>query len=127
MIKISVFYPNKEGARFDMDYYLQKHMPMVRQKMAGAMKGMGVEQGISGGMPGAPLSYRVIAHMTFDSMEAIRRRLGRTPSRSWPTLQIIRIFSPSCRLAKSRSDSNGSRPTSSTRCYPVRHQRGGPS
>jgi len=70
MIKVSVFYPNKEGARFDMDYYLQKHIPMVRQKMAGAMKGMGVEQGIAGGMPGAPLTYRVIAHMTFDSMES---------------------------------------------------------
>ncbi|HXX18766.1 MAG TPA: EthD family reductase [Candidatus Acidoferrum sp.] len=70
MIKVSVFYPNKEGARFDMDYYLQKHIPMVRQKMAGAMKGMGVEQGIAGGMPGAPLTYRVIAHMTFDSVEA---------------------------------------------------------
>jgi|SRR5215831_4670734 len=70
MIKVSVFYPNQEGARFDMDYYLQKHMPMVRQKMAGAMKSMGVEQGISGGAPGAPSPYRVIAHMTFDSMEA---------------------------------------------------------
>jgi uncharacterized protein (TIGR02118 family) len=70
MIKVSVFYPNKEGARFDMDYYLQKHMPMVRQKMAGAMKSMGVEQGISGGAPGAPSPYRVITHMTFDSMEA---------------------------------------------------------
>ena len=70
MIKVSVFYPNQEGARFDMDYYLQKHMPMVRQKMAGAMKSMGVEQGIAGGAPGAPSPYRVIAHMTFDSMEA---------------------------------------------------------
>ena len=70
MIKVSVFYPNKEGARFDMEYYLQKHLPLVRQKMAGAMKGMGVEQGISGGAPGAPLPYRVIAYMTFDSMEA---------------------------------------------------------
>jgi uncharacterized protein (TIGR02118 family) len=70
MIPISVFYPNQEGARFDMDYYLQKHMPMVRQKLGGAMRGMGVEQGIAGAMPGAPLPYRVIAHMTFDSMEA---------------------------------------------------------
>ena len=70
MIKVSVFYPNKEGARFDMEYYLQKHLPMVRQKMAGAMKSMGVEQGISGGAPGVPTPYRVIAHMTFDSMEA---------------------------------------------------------
>ena len=76
MIKVSVFYPNKEGARFDMDDYLHKHIPMVRQKMAAAMKGMGVEQGIAGGMPGAPLPYRVIAHMTFDSMEAYQAAFG---------------------------------------------------
>jgi uncharacterized protein (TIGR02118 family) len=76
MIKVSVFYPNNEGARFDMDYYLHKHIPMVRQKMAAAMKGMGVEQGIAGGMPGAPLPYRVIAHMTFDSMEAYQAAFG---------------------------------------------------
>jgi uncharacterized protein (TIGR02118 family) len=76
MIKVSVFYPNKEGARFDLDYYLHKHIPMVRQKMAAAMKGLGVEQGIAGGMPGAPLPYRVIAHMTFDSMEAYQAAFG---------------------------------------------------
>lgn len=76
MIKISVFYPNKEGARFDMDYYLQRHMPMLRQKMAGAMKDMAVDQGIAGGMPGAPLPYRVIAHLTFDSMETYQAAFG---------------------------------------------------
>ena len=27
MIKVSVMYPNKPGARFDHAYYLQKHMP----------------------------------------------------------------------------------------------------
>ena len=70
MIKVSVFYPNKEGARFDMKYYLEKHMPMVKQKMAGAIKGMGVEQGIAGGAPGAPATYRVMAYMSFDSMDS---------------------------------------------------------
>jgi hypothetical protein len=31
MIKISIFYPNTPGARFDMDYYLHTHMPMSSQ------------------------------------------------------------------------------------------------
>ncbi len=30
MIKVSVFYPNQEGSKFDMAYYCASHMPMVR-------------------------------------------------------------------------------------------------
>jgi uncharacterized protein (TIGR02118 family) len=33
MIKVSVMYPNKPGARFDQAYYLDKHMPMVKARM----------------------------------------------------------------------------------------------
>ena len=29
MIKVSVLYPNGSGAKFDMAYYLNSHMPMV--------------------------------------------------------------------------------------------------
>ena len=36
MIKVSVFYPNDTGSKFDMAYYLNKHMPMVQQKLSGA-------------------------------------------------------------------------------------------
>jgi hypothetical protein len=28
MIKVSIFYPHKEGGQFDMHYYLETHMPM---------------------------------------------------------------------------------------------------
>jgi hypothetical protein len=29
MFKVSILYPNGEDKTFDMDYYVQKHMPMV--------------------------------------------------------------------------------------------------
>ena len=52
MIKVSVLYPNNDGSKFDMEYYLAKHMPMVRQKLAGALRGSAVEQGLAGMQPG---------------------------------------------------------------------------
>ena len=43
MIKVSVFYPNNEGCRFDMDYYCNSHIPMVREKLGADLKGVSVE------------------------------------------------------------------------------------
>ena len=72
MIKVSVFYPNTPGSTFDMPYYLDKHMPMVRQKLGAALKGMAVEQGLGGGQPGAPPTYKAMGHLLFDSVEAFQ-------------------------------------------------------
>ena len=33
MIKVSVMYPNKPGARFNHEYYRNIHMPLVRTPM----------------------------------------------------------------------------------------------
>ena len=39
MIKVSVMYPHSGSASFDMKYYLEKHMPMVGQKLGAALLG----------------------------------------------------------------------------------------
>ena len=33
MIKVSVYYPNEEGKKFDIDYYTNKHMALVHEKL----------------------------------------------------------------------------------------------
>ena len=48
MIKASLMYPYSEGKGFDMNYYCEKHMPMVKQKLGSACKSIAVEQGIAG-------------------------------------------------------------------------------
>ena len=53
VIKVSVLYPQKAGAKFDMDYYCKKHIPMVQQKLGAACKKVEIDQGIGGGAPGA--------------------------------------------------------------------------
>jgi uncharacterized protein (TIGR02118 family) len=73
MIKVSVLYPSGSGNRFDMEYYLSTHMPMVGQKLAGALKGMSVDQGLGGGAPGTPPPFMAIGHLLFDSVEAFQK------------------------------------------------------
>src|SRR5262249_47963848 len=72
MIKVSVLYPHSAGGKFDMSYYTAKHMPMVKQKLGAACKGVAVEQGIAGGAPGAPPTYSAMGHLLFDSVEAFQ-------------------------------------------------------
>ena len=76
MIKVSVFYPNNEGAKFDIDYYCNKHIPMVRQKLGAACKNAAVEQGIAGATPGSRPAFIALGHLYFDSVEAFQTAFG---------------------------------------------------
>ncbi|MBZ5529046.1 MAG: EthD family reductase [Acidobacteriia bacterium] len=76
MIKVSVLYPNTAGSRFDMDYYLNKHIPMVRGKVGPALKGVAVDQGLGSVPPGTPPIYLATAHLLFESMEAFGAAFG---------------------------------------------------
>jgi uncharacterized protein (TIGR02118 family) len=69
LIKVSVLYPNTSGCKFDMDYYLAQHMPMVQRKLGAACKRMAVDEGIAGG---APATYAAMGHLYFDSAEAFQ-------------------------------------------------------
>jgi uncharacterized protein (TIGR02118 family) len=76
MIKVSVLYPTREGTKFDMAYYLNRHVPMVRQLLGPALKGVSVEQGVSGEEPGSPAPYITTAHLLFDSVQAFQTNFG---------------------------------------------------
>jgi uncharacterized protein (TIGR02118 family) len=76
MIKVSVFYPYTPGAKFDMGYYLQTHIPLVQKRLGTALKGVNVEQGVSGAGLGEPMTYIAIAHLGFESAETFRSAFG---------------------------------------------------
>ena len=67
MIKVSVMYPNNPGARFDHDYYREKHMPLVKARMGDACKYYTIDKGLGGGAPGAPATYVGMCHIFADS------------------------------------------------------------
>lgn len=68
MITVAVMYPESEGATFDMDYYMNKHMALVDEHVGHVLKGKSVLQGVAGGAPGQPAPYRVIALLQMGSM-----------------------------------------------------------
>jgi len=76
MIKVSVLYPNNQGSTFDMKYYCQTHIPMVRQRLGAALKGVDVEQGIGGEEPGAPAPFLALCHLWFESVQAFQASFG---------------------------------------------------
>ena len=76
MIKVSVFYPAEGNPRFDMDYYLQKHIPMVKEKLGAAMKSISVDVGLGGGAPDQPAPFLAMAHMRFESVDAFQGAFG---------------------------------------------------
>jgi uncharacterized protein (TIGR02118 family) len=76
MIKVSVMYPNKAGARFDEGYYLDKHMPLVKARMGSTLKFYAVEKGVAGGSPGDPATYLMVAHLHCESTDDFQRGFG---------------------------------------------------
>jgi uncharacterized protein (TIGR02118 family) len=76
MIKVSVLYPNRDGSKFDMDYYCNSHIPMVRQKLGAACKGAAVEHGLSGAAPGSRPAFIAMGHLYFDTLEAFQAAFG---------------------------------------------------
>jgi uncharacterized protein (TIGR02118 family) len=72
MFKLSVFYPNTPGATFDMDYYVNTHMPLVKRLVGDAVTGTGADSGLAGGAPGAPAAFIAIGHVYFDNVDAFQ-------------------------------------------------------
>jgi uncharacterized protein (TIGR02118 family) len=77
MIKVSVFYPNNEGSRFDLGYYCSRHMPMVREKLGQACKGVAVEHGIAGAAAGSRPAFIAMGHLYFDTLAEFEAAFGR--------------------------------------------------
>lgn len=76
MIKVSVMYPNKPGARFDHAYYRDKHMPLVKARMGETCLFYTVDKGTAGGAPGEAPTYVGMCHVHCDSVESFQRGFG---------------------------------------------------
>jgi len=70
MIKVNFFYPNTEGSKFDLDYYVNTHVPLAKECFGTALKGISIDSGISSVMPGSRPPFHAIGTVLFDSVES---------------------------------------------------------
>jgi uncharacterized protein (TIGR02118 family) len=76
MIKVSVMYPNTPGARFDHQYYRDKHMPLLKQRMGAKCQYYTIDKGLAGRVPGTPATYVGMCHIFCDSVEDYQSGFG---------------------------------------------------
>ncbi len=76
MIKVSIMYPNSPGARFDHDYYREKHLPLIKRRMGVGLKYYTIDKGLTGATPEAPAPYVAMCHLLCDSVEAYQAAFG---------------------------------------------------
>ena len=71
MTRISILYPNNKGSRFDVRYYVETHMPMSIALLSAHLgfKGVSVEHGLGGAVPGSEPTYIAMCHFLFNSVE----------------------------------------------------------
>ena len=77
MIRVNVTYAATPGARFDHDYYVNRHISMVRERLTPyGLKGVTVDKGIAGLEPGTPAAYVCVASVTLESIEGLQSGLA---------------------------------------------------
>ena len=99
MYKVSVMYPNREGAAFDFEYYRTTHMGLVNKhlKSYGLVK-TGVDKGISGGGD-HPAPYICIGHLYFETRDGYEKGIAEVGSMlrgdipNFTTITPIRLIS----------------------------------
>jgi uncharacterized protein (TIGR02118 family) len=69
MVKVSILYPNRSGCHFDIEYYLNFHMPMASRLLGSAIKAITVEIGRNGITPDEPPPFAAICGFTCETLE----------------------------------------------------------
>lgn len=76
MVKVTILYPNGEGKTFDMDYYSNKHMPMLKSLFGKSLKKLEIDKGLSGRTPNDPMPYLAIGYLYFENLLDYQNSFG---------------------------------------------------
>lgn len=76
MVKVTILYPNGDGKTFDMDYYSNKHMPMIDSLLGDSLKMFKIDEGLAGRTPDESAPFLAIGYLYFDNLSAFQNSFG---------------------------------------------------
>jgi uncharacterized protein (TIGR02118 family) len=76
LIKVLIMYPFAEGKTFNMEYYENKHMPMVAGFLGTNLVRYTIEKGIASGTSNQPLLYIAIGTLYVKSLSDYHAAIG---------------------------------------------------
>ena len=77
MIRVNVVYPARDGARFDHDYYVQRHIALIRDRMKDyGLGAIAVDKGIAAAPAGGPPPFTAVISLVFESPEQMQAGLA---------------------------------------------------
>lgn len=72
-ITITVLYPNTPGSRFDVDYFVNTHIPLVETHWGGkGLTSVKLLKGAGTADPATPPPYQVITVLGFESLQSFQ-------------------------------------------------------
>ncbi|WP_020605918.1 EthD family reductase [Spirosoma spitsbergense] len=77
MISLTVLYPNPADRQFDMDYYLNIHTPLVKERLTPlGLTSVDLRIGKAGSTPDSPPDYIMIGQLNFSSVDELQNALA---------------------------------------------------
>lgn len=76
LFKVAILYPNGEGKTFDMDYYENKHMPMVAGFLGKNLKFYEIDKGIAGRTPNDQVPFLAVGYFYIKDVAEYNKAIG---------------------------------------------------
>ena len=101
MLRVTILYPRTAESRFDMDYYLEKHIPLVARLLGDNLERYEVDEGLGGALPGDPPPFAALGHFYFASTDALKA-MGKTGPEMTADLSNFTDVQPLVQVSKIR-------------------------
>jgi uncharacterized protein (TIGR02118 family) len=74
MIRLTVLYPKTDSSQFDLTYYLEKHIPLVKERLTPfGLTGVDMQEGLAA--ENQPL-YAMITGLAFNTTDELEKGMG---------------------------------------------------